>query len=526
MPVLAGWNRAVKGFSWFEVRCHSMAPGIMAALLTAASAQSGQSALDKARHALETGHISEAEAELKTVLKNDPNSVPANLLLAAVEVGLGEIEQAVARYRAVLKIEPNSFAAHYALGMTYLRAHEMDAGVAELRRATTLNPNQPDLAYNLGVALLDSGQPREGLIYLDRARALGPNRPDLAFNLIRAELAAGSMKSALREVQEDAKMFNEDANWNAAVGRLFINAREPQEAITYLAAAYHLDSGNADVRRELAGAYLASRQPELTLEVIDNPISGEDHYLRGSAYFSRHQIPEAEQECSRCLDVDPNQPRCFLLKARIAQSLGRQDSALQFLNQATKLDRNWVEPYYSAAVSYYFERRYPEARQSLDRALGLDPHSARSLFLYGVTLVNEGRNGEAEEYLRRAIATEPDNARFRFHLGAALLRDNRPVEAQKEFEKSIQSRPNYAPPHYQLGKLLLDEDPQAAAHELENAVRCDPTLAQAYYQLARAYAKLGQKGKSQRALDSFTSLKKGDTQTDEQDEEMKAELQP
>jgi Tfp pilus assembly protein PilF len=77
-----------------------------------------------------------------------------------------------------------------------------------------------------------------------------------------------------------------------------------------------------------------------------------------------------------------------------------------------------------------------------------------------------------------------------------------------------------------LGKLLLDEDPKAAAHELEDAVRCDPTLAQAYYQLARAYAKLGQKGKSQRALDSFTSIKKGDTQTDEQDEEMKAELQP
>jgi Tfp pilus assembly protein PilF len=503
---------------------------LLAGLLTAALVQAvGQSRLDNARRALESGHNSEAEAELKDILQNDPKSVEANLMLAAVELSRGDIGQAIALYRNVLKINPKSSSAHYGLGMTYLRAHQVDAGLAELRSAATLEPSQPDIAYNLGVALLDAGQPRKALAYLQRAKALGPNRPDLAFNLIRAEVAAGSMNTALHEAQEDATLFSEDANWNASVGHLLVKAGEPKEAIGYLSSALHLDPGNADLRHELAGAYLANHHPELALELISNPASAEDHYLRGRAYFSQQHMQEAEQESSRCLELEPEQPRCLLLGARIAQSLGQHESALRLLDNASKQVPDWPDPYYSAAVSYYFERRYAEARQSLDRALKLDPRSARSLFLYGVTLVNEGKDREAEDYLRRAIAKEPNNARFRFHLGAALLRDNQPVEAQKEFEKSIQLRSDYGPPHYQLGKLLVDRNPVTARLELEDAVRCDRTLAQAYYQLSRVYVKLGQKDKAERALASFNSLKKVETETRQEDDvsnEMKKELQP
>jgi superkiller protein 3 len=503
---------------------------LLAGLLTAALAQGfSQSSLDNARHALETGHNSEAEAELKDILQSNPKSVPANLMLAAIELSRGETGRAIALYRYVLKINPESSSAHYGLGMMYLRAHQVDAGLAELRSAATLNPGQPDIAYNLGVALLDAGQPRKAVVYLQRAKALGPNRPDLAFNLIRAEIAAGSMNTALRDAQENATIFSKDANWNASVGHLLVNAGEPKEAIGYVSSALRLDPGNADLRRELAGAYLTNHHPELALELISNPDSAEDHYLRGSAYFSQQHMPQAEQESSRCLELELNQPRCLLLSARIAQSRGQNESALKLLDNASKRVPDWPDPYYSAAVSYYFERRYAEAHQSLNRALKLEPRSARTLFLYGVTLVNEGRNREAEDYLRRAIAKEPNNARFRFHLGAALLRDNQPVEARKEFEKSIQLRSDYAPPHYQLGKLLVDRDPVTARVELEDAVRCDPTLAQAYYQLGRVYEKLGQKDKADSALASFNSLKKLQTETHQEDDissEMKAELRP
>ena len=125
--------------------------------------------------------------------------------------------------------------------------------------------------------------------------------------------------------------------------------------------------------------------------------------------------------------------------------------------------------------------------------------------------MNEGKNAEAEQYLHRPIALEPANARFQYHLGGVLLRDNRPSEAQKAFEKSIQLEPAYGPPHYQLGKLLArssapDMIPRAVS-ELETAVHDQPDLAQAYYQLSRLYARLGQNEKSRQALDALNHFR-------------------
>jgi len=45
-----------------------------------------------------------------------------------------------------------------------------------------------------------------------------------------------------------------------------------------------------------------------------------------------------------------------------------------------------------------------------------------------------------------------------------------------------------------------------AAQELELAVKDDPRLTAAYYQLARVYTKLGETEKSQRALAEFERL--------------------
>ena len=47
----------------------------------------------------------------------------------------------------------------------------------------------------------------------------------------------------------------------------------------------------------------------------------------------------------------------------------------------------------------------------------------------------------------------------------------------------------------------------AAAQELERAVQCEPDLDQAYYQLGRVYAALGEAEKSKQAYRTFESVK-------------------
>ncbi len=473
--------------------------------------------LGRAEKALKARDLARAKAELQLALQADPRSAEAYLMLGTVDIASGDTAGAIEQYQHALKLKPNSFSGHYNLGMAYLGDHNPRAGRAELERAVAIDPGHADAAYNLGLVLLELQEPQEAVAHLRRAKSLGPPRPDVAFNLVRAELAAGKRGQAKQDAQEAAKAFAQDAEWNASVGRLFLENGSPHDATVYLESALRLRPHRVDLRRDLALAYDESAEPESALALIQAPTNAEDRYLRASAYFLMHRLPEAQQELARALGKAPRDPRYLLLRVRILQRLGQHASALEQLEELTRLAPQWSEPYYSLAVSYYFERRYADARRSLDQALKLDPRSARSLFLYAATLVNEGKNRNAEEYLGRAITLEPDNARFEYHLGAVLLRDNQPAEAQQAFEKAVKLKPDYALPHYQLGKILARQgEPAAAARELEKAVEVQPDLAQAHYQLSRVYAQLGEAEKSAQALGRFNSLKKQETSEDQE----------
>ena len=78
-----------------------------------------------------------------------------------------------------------------------------------------------------------------------------------------------------------------------------------------------------------------------------------------------------------------------------------------------------------------------------------------------------------------------------------------------------------------LGKLLVRSNhPDLAPRELETAVQYQPDLAQAYYQLSRAYALLGEAEKSARALATFNNLKKVEAdEAQELTDEVKEQLE-
>jgi superkiller protein 3 len=473
--------------------------------------------LRKAQQALEAHNLAEAKTQLELALRANPKSAEALLMLGFVELQSGDTAQAIEHFECVLKLNPESFSGHYNLALAHLRQQDVAAGLHELERAVALNPQHAGAAYNLGLVLLEMGRPEEALTQLRRAKALGPEGTDVSVNIARAELALHHVEEAKREADIAAKTFGNDPRWQATMGQLFLDHGQPQQALGYLTEALRLQPSEIQIRRLLASAQLATGNAAAVLALIPAPESAQDHYLLAGAFYLLRQLPKADEESRLAFERDPHDSRSLVLQARIRQQLGQHDAALELLKKATELTPQWSEPCYSAAVSYYFERRYAEAQRSLDRALELDPKSVRALFLYAASLVNEGKNRQAVEFLRRAIGLEPDNARFYYHLGALRLRDDRWSEAREAFEKAAHLKPDYALPHYQLGKLLLRSNhPQGAVRELETAVRDQPDLAQAYYQLGRAYTLLGETRKSEQSLATFAKLKQQELDEEKQ----------
>lgn len=471
--------------------------------------QSAMAHTREAKKYMALNNLDRARSELSTAIRIDPAYAEAYDLLGHLDLQTGNIEGAISAFTQAVKLRPKSFSSHYGLAMAFLQKHDVPKGLPELKTAASLRPGDFDANYNLGVLLLDEGHAAEAIEHLRRAQAPGKDRPEVAYNLIRAELAANRLDEARGEARKAARSLDSNYKWQAAVGQLFLEQHQPGDAVPYLARAHALRQDSTEIRQRLAVACLESNQPEKTIALIKEPGAAEDYYLLAGAKYLLRQYPAAAKNATTAVSMDSRQPQFLLLAARIEQHLGQHDSALSLLENAIMLAPKWADPYYSAGVSLYCEKRYAEAQKYLDKSLELQPDSARALFLYAVSLIGEGNDQEGETYLRKAVSLNPGNAHFQYYLGEILMRQNRLSDAAEVDRQAIRADPKYAPLHYQLGKVLLRSNhPDLSARETEKAISLDPNLAEAYYQLMQAYSRLGEKEKSARAAAIFAKLKK------------------
>jgi tetratricopeptide (TPR) repeat protein len=463
--------------------------------------------LASAQTALSASDSAAALEKLNRAVAIDPKCPDAHLLLGLTEFQRGEVAKSIQHYRLAIKLNPHSYSAHYDLALAYLKEKKLPLARAELEQSVALDPKQANASYDLGIVLLEMGQPAAALRPLRRARALTPERPDVSFNLVRASLEAGRLEEARQAAQQAPSQLAADSQWNAALGQEFLKNAQPNDALPYLRAANVARPDDADLRNQLATAYLASRQPEALLNLIKTPTTADEHYLRGSAFYQARRFPEADAESDAALTLAPENPRVLALRVRLLQRAGQQQAALEMAQKASGLAPNWDEPHYLAGISYYFLRHYTEARKSLEHAFELNPRSATSIFMAALAAANEGQPRQAEQYLRRAIALQPGNARFHCHLGIVLMRSNEQTKAEESLKKAAQLKPEYALPHYELGKLWVNSKQwKEASQQFESTIAADPGFTSAYYQLARVYARLGESEKAERTLADFKRL--------------------
>jgi TolB-like protein len=106
----------------------------------------------------------------------------------------------------------------------------------------------------------------------------------------------------------------------------------------------------------------------------------------------------------------------YLLKKRRPDGIRR---AFEYQQEAIRLEPDWAEPYYSAAMSYIVRTIYgemppgtalPEAEKFVAKGLALDENSAILHSTLGMLRMCQWRWAESEKAHRRALSLEPANA--------------------------------------------------------------------------------------------------------------------
>ncbi len=137
----------------------------------------------------------------------------------------------------------------------------------------------------------------------------------------------------------------------------------------------------------------------------------------------------------------------YLLKRRRPDSIQR---AFEYQQEAIRLEPNWAEPYYSAAMSFIVRTIYgdlspatglPESESLLSKGLALDENSAVLHSTLGMLRMLQWRWEDSEKAHRRAVNLEPSNAfpQQCYSILCSFL--SRPEEAVFHAAKSVELDP-------------------------------------------------------------------------------------
>jgi tetratricopeptide (TPR) repeat protein len=134
-----------------------------------------------------------------------------------------------------------------------------------------------------------------------------------------------------------------------------------------------------------------------------------------------------------------------------------------------------------------------QSADALRQAVDLDEEDVEARLAYARVLVRLKKLDLAAFQLIQANKVDPDDARVLKELGVVFYDKRLYDKAAGWLQKAILAAPNDARAHYALGLVReAQRDPGAAVASYREAVRCDPSLADARLTLADALAGMGE----------------------------------
>lgn len=305
-----------------------------------------------------------------------------------------------------------------------------------------------------------------------------------------------------------------DARASLLLSAAFEARDDRADSIAVLKHAHNVWPANNSVSASLAREYLASGDNERAARALAHfhgtaETPEQELEMAVVVYFAAQQLPLAQAIAEQDYKYHPS-VHSLLLLANALQLQGRYPDVNRLLAGKREMYADSPEFFVTLAESEADASIYAAARKDLHRAISLNPNLYQAHYLLGNLLVktNDPDGGIAE--YRLAIALAPERPRTYYQLALVLRGKQDDAGERQALEQALTADDHYAPAHCEMGRILLDEDhrPSDAVSHLLSAIQYNPRSEEAYFLLARAYAKLGDKAQADEIVKRLQVVRK------------------
>jgi predicted Zn-dependent protease len=313
----------------------------------------------------------------------------------------------------------------------------------DVRKAETLlseiiraKPQSAEAHHLLGVIRFAEGRHSEAEQSLKKSVELNPK-------LVPAYLTLGDIYAAKGDRQALAQILERGLKENPAHPFL-------QQAAAVSAA----EAGDLQAALRYLKAIPEAHAPPGYWEVL------------GRTLLSLGQWQEAEKAYARTFEEQPESVSALRALAGIALKQGDTEKAWHHMAQARKLAPDSPEVLYEFGQVSVVNNLIAEAVAVFRLLLIMEPDNPRFILGLGNALMDNASYADAETHLARYVAMLPSEPVGRVTYGIALLANKKNEAAAEQLQTAIRLSPDLAEPYYHLGMIAFNANDDQQAERL------------------------------------------------------------
>ena len=316
-----------------------------------------------------------------------PDALPVRLLAARISLARGDHAAAVAQLQRVVVMYPDSAGARFLLGAALFKQGSLHQAETQLMQVLEHAPEHVEARKLLAqIHLLQ-------------------NRPDAAVQVL------------LPAQQPD------DTRLDFLLGLARLQQGKEDEGIAHLERAAAAEPGNANIRLDLAAAYLRIGRADKALALLSamnrNSTEVRQSALLIAAQSASGNAPAARAEVERIMVARPRDPNVYNLGAAFYSGEQKFERARALAQRAMELDPGSAVPLLTRAHIELEAGAPAAARQWLEKAVALDKSGEATLALARLS-VRQGDPGAATAALEKLRAQDPALIEPRLDAGIAV----------------------------------------------------------------------------------------------------------
>lgn len=210
------------------------------------------------------------------------------------------------------------------------------------------------------------------------------------------------------------------------------------------------------------------------------------------AAISAGKFADAEANCRRMLQLDPNYPEAIHILGFLAHRAGDIGRAVEMIGRAFELEPKNAVYAHNLADLHASAGQLDRAEQLYRRSVSLDPQFVPSLIKLGIVYEQKGDVESAIELYEKAIRLSPQNASAHCNFADALMKLGRLEDAIASYNRAIQFNPNIAEAFCNRGLALAAAGKfRDAANDLIRSLQLNPSMPNASFALGNVLHRLG-----------------------------------